>query len=314
MDGFETNEGVILIAATNRPDVLDPALLRPGRFDRTVVVALPDLKGRREILDVHIKKVPLDEDVNLDVVARGTPGFSGADVANLVNEAALYAALKDKDHVDMSHFEYARDKIMMGVERKSLVLTENDKKVTAYHEAGHALIARLIPETDPVHKVTIIPRGMALGVTQLLPEHDKHSYKKQYLLDKICITFGGRAAEELVFGEITNGASGDISVITGIARRMVCEWGMSEKLGPIAFGAKEGAVFLGKELTHEKNYSESTASMIDEEVRVIVDIQLARARELLGQNRNKLERLAQALLESETLDLEQVDKIINQED
>lgn len=312
MDGFETNEGVILIAATNRPDVLDPALLRPGRFDRTVVVALPDLKGRREILDVHIKKVPLHEDVNLDVVARGTPGFSGADLANLVNEAALYAALKDKDQVDMSHFEYAKDKIMMGVERKSLVLSENDKEVIAYHEAGHALIARLIPGTDPVHKVTIIPRGMALGLVQQLPEQDKHNYQKKYWLDKICITFGGRAAEELIFSEITTGAASDISAITGIARHMVCEWGMSEKLGPILYGAKEGAVFLGKELTHEKNYSEPTASLIDEEVRKIVETQLTRARELLAQNRDKLEKLAQALLEAETLDLEQVDKIINQ--
>ena len=314
MDGFEPNEGVILIAATNRPDVLDPALLRPGRFDRTVVVALPDLKGRTAILEVHIKKVPLDEDVNLEVVARGTPGFSGADIANLVNEAALYAALKDNDKVNMQHFEYAKDKIMMGVERKSLVLSENDRKIIAYHEAGHAIIAKLIPNADPLHKVTIVPRGVALGLVQQLPERDKHNYPKTYWLDRMCIAFGGRASEELIFAEITTGASGDISAATNIARRMVCEWGMSERLGPISYGSKEGALFLGKELTHEKNYSEPTASMIDEEVRMLIDSQLERARKILKENHSKLERLALALLEHETLDLAQVDMIMAGDD
>ena len=311
MDGFEANEGVILIAATNRPDVLDPALLRPGRFDRTVVVPLPDLKGRTDILAVHTKKVPLGEDVQIDKLGRGTPGFSGADLANLVNEAALYAALQDCEKVEMAHFEYAKDKILMGVERKSLILTEQDKKIIAFHEGGHALIAKLLPGADPLHKVTIVPRGVALGLVQQLPENDRHNYTKQYWRDRICITYGGRAAEELIFNEITTGASGDITAATGIARRMICEWGMSDKLGPLSYGKKDEALFLGKELVHHKDYSEQTSHQIDQEVRAIIDAELERARKLLRENRTKLENLAAALLEFETLEADQVEIIMN---
>lgn len=310
MDGFEANEGVILIAATNRPDVLDPALLRPGRFDRTVVVPLPDIRGREGVLRVHTKKVPLDPSVSLEKIARGTPGFSGADLANLVNEAALYAALKDADRVATEHFEYAKDKILMGVERRSLFLTEKEKLTIAYHEAGHALVAKLIPGAEPVHKVTIVPRGIALGLMQQLPEDEKHNYSRTYWLDRICIAFGGRAAEELTFGEITTGAGGDISAATGIARRMVCEWGMSERLGPLSYGRRDEAVFLGRDLGHQRDYSESTADMIDEEIRRIVDEQLNRARHLLTNNKSTLERLAASLLEKETLDSDQIERII----
>ncbi len=313
MDGFEPNEGVILIAATNRPDVLDPALLRPGRFDRTVVVPLPDIKGREGVLNVHTKKVPLGDDVVVEKLARGTPGFSGADLANLVNEAALHAALSDDSKVRMKHFEYAKDKIMMGAERRSLILAEKDRRTTAIHEAGHALIAKLLPHADPVHKVTIVPRGVALGLMQQLPETDKHTHSKDYLLDRICIAFGGRAAEELIFGDMNTGATSDISSATNIARRMVCEWGMSERLGPLAYGRRDDAVFLGRELGHQRDYSETTASMIDNEVKAIVEEQLNRARELLSKHRAVLEQVAEALLKEETLDSEQVDAIFRGE-
>ena len=310
MDGFEANEGVILIAATNRPDVLDPALLRPGRFDRTVVVPLPDIRGREGVLKVHTKKVPLADDVDLVQIARGTPGFSGADLSNLVNEAALYAAMKDADAVSMAHFEYAKDKILMGVERRSMVLSEEEKKISAWHESGHALIAKLVTNADPVHKVTIVPRGVALGLMQQLPADERHTYTREYWLDRVCVAFGGRAAEELVFGRITTGASADIKAATDIARRMVCEWGMSERLGPLSLGRKEDAVFLGRELGHQRDYSEDTASAVDEEIRRIVEEQLDRARTLLKDNRKALDGLATKLLEIETLDADQVDQVI----
>jgi len=310
MDGFEANEGVILIAATNRPDVLDPALLRPGRFDRQIVVPLPDLKGRAMILGVHTKKVPVDEGVDLDTLARGTPGFSGAELANLVNEAALYAALSDVETVTMQHFEYAKDKIMMGTERRSMAQSDEQKKVTAYHEAGHAIIAKLVPESDPVHKVTIVPRGVALGLMQQLPEADQHTYTKEYWLSRICIAFGGRAAEELVFDQLTTGASSDINVATAIARRMVCEWGMSEKLGPLAYGQKQEQVFLGRDMGSNKDYSEQTAFRIDEEVKSIVEEQLQRARDILSSNRPLLDKMTEQLVKVETLDSKQVNELI----
>jgi cell division protease FtsH len=310
MDGFEANEGVILIAATNRPDVLDPALLRPGRFDRTVVVPLPDIRGRAGVIKVHTKKVPLDDDVSVETIARGTPGFSGADLANLVTEAALYAARQGGEKVAMAHFEYAKDKILMGTERRSMVLSQREKQISAYHEAGHALIAKLIPNADPVHKVTIVPRGVALGLMQQLPEDEKHTYPKQYWLDRICIAFGGRAAEEIVFNEITTGASSDINAATDIGRKMVCDWGMSEALGPLSYGRRDDAVFLGRELGHQRDYSEQTADRIDSEVRSIVESQLHRARKLLSENREKLDALAQVLLKEETLDSKQVDEVL----
>ena len=311
MDGFEPNEGVILVAATNRPDVLDPALLRPGRFDRTVVVPLPDIRGRESVLKVHTKKVPIDESVDLSLIARGTPGFSGADVANLVNEAALYAALRDAEKVSTEHFEYAKDKIMMGVERRSLVLSEKEREVTAYHEAGHAIVAKLLPDADPVHKVTIVPRGVALGLTQMLPTDDKYTYSKNYWLDRICVMFGGRVAEDIFFHEITTGAGNDIMRATEVARKMVCQWGMSEKLGPLSYGKRDEAVFLGKEIVHQKDYSESTAFLIDEEVRGIIEAQYKRCHELLNDNRNFVESLAKALVEHETLDAHEVDAIMD---
>jgi len=311
MDGFESNEGVILIAATNRPDVLDPALLRPGRFDRTVVVPLPDVRGREGVLKVHTKKIPVDESVSLETIARGTPGFSGADLANLVNEAALYAAMKDARKVMTKHFEYAKDKILMGVERRSLVLTEDEKRVTAYHEAGHAMVAKHIPGADPVHKVTIVPRGVSLGLMQQLPEGDRHNYTRQYWLDRICVAFGGRVAEELVFEEITTGAGSDISVASDIARKMVCEWGMSEKLGPLAYGKKDETIFLGKELAQHRDYSDDTANLIDAEVRNIVEEQLARARGIISTERPSLDRLADALLERETLDGDEIEALLH---
>ncbi len=310
MDGFEPNEGVILVAATNRPDVLDPALLRPGRFDRTVVVPLPDIKGREAILKVHTSKLPLGDDVNLVTLARGTPGFSGADIQNLVNEAALYAALKDSEFVRMEHFEHAKDKIIMGVERKSMVLNENERRISAVHESGHALIAKLVPHADPVHKVTIVPRGMALGLMQQLPQDERHTYSKEYWLDRICIIFGGRAAEELEFNQITTGASSDIQAATNIARKMVCEWGMSAKLGPLAYGRREGEVFLGRDIGHQRDYSEGTANAIDDEVRGIIEEQLERARKLLRDNRGKLRALSDALLADETLDAPQVENLL----
>jgi cell division protease FtsH len=301
MDGFESNEGVILIAATNRPDVLDPALLRPGRFDRRVVVPRPDVKGREEILRVHTRKVPLSEDVELSVIARGTPGFSGADLANLVNESALWAARQNRKFVAMSDFEMSKDKVLMGVERKSMILSDEEKRNTAYHEAGHALVAALTPGADPLHKVTIIPRGMALGVTMQLPIDDKHTYTKEFLESQLSVLMGGRAAEEIFLHHITTGAGNDIERASEIARQMVCEWGMSP-LGPLTFGKKEEAIFLGREITQHRDYSEDTAIKIDAEVRSIVTNGYSRARNILETQRDTLERIAQALLEREVLD------------
>ncbi len=310
MDGFEFNEGIVVIAATNRPDILDPALLRPGRFDRQIVVPVPDLKGREAILKVHTRKVPLDEDVDLSLIARSTPGFTGADLENLVNEAALLAARRGKDRVGMADFEEAKDKVLMGTERKSMILSEEEKREIAYHEAGHALVARFTPGADPVHKVTIIPRGQALGLTQQLPEDDRHLYPKDYLLATITVLLGGRAAEELVLGRITTGAGNDIEKATEIARKMVCEWGMSEKLGPLAFGRREEQVFLGKELVMHKDYSERTAQEIDEEVKRIVSECYERAKGILKENMDKLHHLAQALLERESISGEELDRIL----
>jgi len=301
MDGFESNEGVILIAATNRPDVLDPALLRPGRFDRRVVVPRPDIKGREEILRVHTRKVPLGEDVDLSVLARGTPGFSGADLANLVNEGALWAARQNRKFVTMGDFEMSKDKVLMGVERKSMILSEEEKRNTAYHEAGHALVAAMTPGADPLHKVTIIPRGMALGVTMQLPIDDKHTYTKVYLEGILTVLMGGRTAEEIFLGHITTGAGNDIERATDIARQMVCDWGMSE-LGPLSFGKKEEAIFLGREIAQHRDYSEDTAIRIDHEVKKIVTKAYDSARGILQTNREALERIAQALLEREVLD------------
>jgi cell division protease FtsH len=301
MDGFESNEGVILIAATNRPDVLDPALLRPGRFDRRVVVPRPDVRGREEILRVHTRKVPLSEDVDLSVIARGTPGFSGADVANLVNEAALWAARQNRKLVMMADFEMAKDKVLMGVERKSMILSDEEKKNTAYHEGGHALVAAMTPGADPLHKVTIIPRGMALGVTMQLPIDDKHTYTKEFLEAQLAVLMGGRAAEEIFLNHLTTGAGNDIERATEIARQMVCEWGMSS-LGPLTFGKKEEQIFLGREIAQHRDYSEDTAIKIDGEVRSIVTTGYQRARNILETNRDALERIAQALLDREVLD------------
>ena len=301
MDGFESNEGVILIAATNRPDVLDPALLRPGRFDRRVVVPRPDIKGREEILRVHTRKVPLSEDVDLSVIARGTPGFSGADLANLVNEAALWAARQSRKVVLMVDFEMSKDKVLMGVERRSMILSEEEKRNTAYHEAGHALVAAMTPGTDPLHKVTIIPRGMALGLTMQLPIDDKHTYTKTYLEGTLIVLMGGRSAEEIFLGHITTGAGNDIERASEIARKMVCDWGMSA-LGPLAFGKKEEAIFLGREIAQHRDYSEDTAIHIDQEVRRFVTAGYESARNILENNRDTLERIAAALLEREVLD------------
>jgi cell division protease FtsH len=305
MDGFESNEGVILIAATNRPDVLDPALLRPGRFDRRVVVARPDVKGREEILRVHTRKVPLADDVELSIIARGTPGFSGADLANLVNEAALWAARQNRKFVMQIDFEMSKDKVLMGVERKSMILSDEEKKNTAYHEAGHALVAAMTPGADPVHKVTIIPRGMALGLTMQLPEDDKHTYTREYLEAMLAVLMGGRSAEEIFLGHITTGAGNDIERATDLARNMVCEWGMSE-LGPLAYGKKDEAIFLGREITQHRDYSEDTAIQIDKEVKRIVNGGYENAKRLLSNNRDTLERIAQALLEREVIDANEV--------
>ncbi len=311
MDGFESNEGVILIAATNRPDVLDPALLRPGRFDRRIVVPRPDVKGREGILKVHTKKTPLAPEVDLDSIARGTPGFSGADLENLVNEAALLAARKNKERLDNGDFEFAKDKVMMGSERRSMIISEKDKKITAWHEAGHALVARLVPQCDPVHKVTIIPRGPALGLTQMLPKEDRLNWNRQAVLDHIAMAMGGRIAEELQFNEITSGAKSDIDHATQFARSMVCEWGMSEKLGPLAFGEEQQEVFLGREFGHRaRNFSEKTAIDIDDEVRQIVTTQYQRAKHLLVENKGSLDRIAEALLEWETLDGADVEALL----
>jgi cell division protease FtsH len=310
MDGFESNEGVIIIAATNRPDVLDPALLRPGRFDRNVVVPKPDFKGREEILKVHSAKTPLAPDVNLDVIARGTPGFSGADLSNLVNEAALLAARRGKDKVEMTEFNDAKDKLLMGSERRSMIISETEKRNTAYHEAGHTLIARLIPGTDPIHKVSIIPRGMSLGLTQQLPIDERHTYNKEYLVNNIAVLMGGRAAEELVLNHMTTGAANDIERATEIARKMVCEWGMSERLGPLTFGKKEEHIFLGKEMAQRRDFSEETAEEIDSEIKKIVSENYARAKALLTTGIEALHCLAKALLEKEVLDGIEIDRLI----
>jgi len=310
MDGFESNEGVILISATNRPDVLDPALLRPGRFDRQVVVPRPDVKGREAILKIHSRKTPLAPSVHLSVIARGTPGFSGADLANVVNEAALLAARKDKNLVEMEDLDDAKDKVLMGVERRSMVISEEEKKNTAYHEAGHTLVAKLIPGTDPVHKVSIIPRGRALGITMQLPTEDKHSYNKETLLNRIAVLMGGRAAEEVIFQTMTTGAGNDIEHATEISRKMVCEWGMSERLGPVSFGKKDEQIFLGREMATQKNYSEATAVEIDEEIRRIVEDNYTRARTLLSDNIDLLHKIALALIEKENLTGADVDEII----
>ncbi len=310
MDGFESNVGVILIAATNRPDVLDPALLRPGRFDRRVVVSAPDVKGREAILNVHTRKTPMSADVNLSVVARGTPGFSGADLENLVNEAALLAARVNKKFLEMSDFEHAKDKVLMGVERKSMVLTDMQKRTTAYHEAGHTLVGKFIPGTDPIHKVTIIPRGMALGVTQTLPNEDRLNLSREKAENSIAFLMGGRIAEELVLKQKTTGAGNDIERATELARRMVCEWGMSDVLGPITFGKKEEAIFLGREIAQHRDYSEQTAQTIDREVRDIVERNYLRARDILSSKLSILHDLAQALLEFETLNGSEVDRIV----
>jgi cell division protease FtsH len=309
MDGFESNEGVILVAATNRPDVLDPALLRPGRFDRRVVVGRPDVKGREQILKVHTKKTPLSDDVDLTTIARGTPGFAGADLANLVNEAALIAARQNRKVVTQFDFEIAKDKVMMGVERKSLIISEEEKKNTAFHEAGHALVAALIPEADPVHKVTIIPRGMALGVTQQLPVDDKHSYNKVYLEAQLAILMGGRIAEEIFMHHVTTGAGNDIERATEMSRKMVCEWGMSE-LGPLSFGKREEQIFLGREIAQHRDYSEATAIRIDEQVKKLVENGYTRARQIIEQRADALERIAMALLEREVLDGSEVNQLI----
>ncbi len=301
MDGFESNEGVILIAATNRPDVLDPALLRPGRFDRRVVVPRPDVKGREDILRVHTRKVPLSDDVDLSVIARGTPGFSGADLANLVNESALWAARQNRKLVAMIDFEMSKDKVLMGVERRSMILSDEEKRNTAYHEAGHALVAAMTPGADPLHKVTIIPRGMALGVTMQLPIDDKHTYTKEFLEAQLAVLMGGRAAEEIFLNHITTGAGNDIERATEIARQMVCEWGMSV-LGPLTFGKKEEAIFLGREINQHRDYSEDTAIKIDGEVRNIVTTGYSKARNILETKRDTLEHIAQALLDREVLD------------
>ena len=310
MDGFESNEGVILMAATNRPDVLDPALLRPGRFDRRVVVARPDVKGREAILRVHTKKVPLADDVDLMVLGRGTPGFAGADLANLVNEAALVAARQNRKVVTMADFELAKDKVLMGVERKSLIISDDEKRSTAYHEAGHALVLSLLPNSDPVHKVTIIPRGMALGVTMQLPEDDKHSYSKDYLETSVAGLMGGRIAEEIFLHHMTTGAGNDIERATDLARKMVCEWGMSE-LGPLSFGKKEEQIFLGREIAQHRDYSEATAIRIDEEVRRIVGQAYDRARKVIEEHSDALVRIADALLEREVLDAEELRMLLD---
>jgi cell division protease FtsH len=312
MDGFDTTEGVILIAATNRPDVLDPALLRPGRFDRQVVVNRPDLRGRTEILKVHTKKVPVAVDVELEKIARGTPGFSGADLENLVNEAALWAARQNKKEVELVDFEMAKDKVLMGAERKSMILSDEEKRITAYHEAGHALMAKLLPGTDPVHKVTIIPRGRALGVTMQLPTDDRHNYSKEFLYNTLAILMGGRVAEELVLKNITTGAGNDLERATDLARKMVCEWGMSDKLGPLTFGRKEEEIFLGREIATKRDFSEQVALEIDNEIKRLVGENYERAKRLLTEHMRSLKALAEALLEREVLDAPEIDQILMQ--
>ena len=310
LDGFETGVGVIVIAATNRPDVLDPALLRPGRFDRQVVVPLPDIRGREQILMVHMRKVPIAPDVRADILARGTPGFSGADLANLVNEAALFAARFNKRLVDMDDFERAKDKVIMGTERRSMVMPEHERRNTAYHESGHAVVAKLLPKTDPVHKVTIIPRGRALGVTMQLPQEDRYSMDREHILQNIAVLFGGRIAEEIFMKQMTTGASNDFERATELARRMVTQWGMSDALGPMVYGENEGEVFLGRSITTHKNVSETTMQQVDAEIRRIVDQQYTLARKLIEENRDKVEAMAKALLEWETIDADQINDIM----
>jgi cell division protease FtsH len=310
MDGFETQDGVIIMAATNRPDILDHALLRPGRFDRQITVDRPDVLGREEILKVHVKKITIAPDVDLNVLARGTPGFSGADLANMVNEAALLAARRARAAVTMQDFEDAKDKVLMGVERRSLLISEPEKRWIAYHEAGHALVSRMIPGTDPVHKVTIIPRGQALGLTQRLPLDDKRIYSREYCLDQLAIMLAGRAAEQLVFGDLSTGAHNDIENATTLARKMVCEWGMSEKVGPLTFGSPSEEIFLGRELGMRRTFSDETARAIDSEIRRIVDEQSERARGIVTAQRVKLDALAHALLEREVLNGDEVDKVL----
>jgi len=311
MDGFEENEGIIVVAATNRPDVLDPALLRPGRFDRQVVVDIPDVKGREGILKVHIRKIPVGNTVNLKVIARGTPGFSGADLANLVNEAALLAARRNKRKVGMEEFEFAKDKVLMGPERRSIVISKDERIITAFHESGHAILGMLLPNADPLHKMTIIPRGLSLGLTQSLPETDKHNLTRDYILDQITMLMGGRVAEELEFGKggITTGAQNDIERATSTARKMVCEWGMSEKLGPLQYGQKEEPIFIGKEIARHKDYSEKTSELIDEEIREIVERAYIKAWDILTKHRNSLKKLADKLLEKEVLDRKAIEEI-----
>jgi len=311
MDGFEGTTGVIVIAATNRPDVLDPALLRPGRFDRQVVVPLPDIRGREQILLVHMRKVPVAPDVRAEIIARGTPGFSGADLANLVNEAALFAARKSKRLVDMEDFERAKDKIIMGAERRSMVMPEEERKNTAYHESGHAVVAKLVPKTDPVHKVTIIPRGRALGVTMQLPQEDRYSTDRERLLSTIAVLFGGRIAEEVFMGQMTTGASNDFERATALARSMVTQWGMSDAMGPMVYGENDGEVFLGRSITTHKNVSEVTMQKVDAEIRRIIDQQFALAKKLILENREKVEAMAKALLEWETIDSDQIQDIMD---
>jgi cell division protease FtsH len=313
MDGFESNDGVILISATNRPDVLDPALMRPGRFDRQVVVPIPDIKGREAILRVHTKKNPLSRNVDLQVLARGTPGFTGADLENMINEGALLAARLGKNQIEMVDLEQAKDKVLMGTERKSMIIPYEERRNIAYHESGHALVAKMIPGTDPIHKVTIIPRGRALGLTQRLPIDEKHIYPKDYLLNNIAVLMGGRAAEELVLHIQTTGSHEDIEQSTELARKMVCEWGMSEKMGPLAFGQKEEQIFLGREFARHKDYSERTAQDIDEEIKCIGDNSYDRARKILGENIDILHSLANSLLEKEALNGDQIEKIIKGE-
>ncbi len=310
MDGFEGTMGVIVIAATNRPDVLDPALLRPGRFDRQVVVPLPDIRGREEILKVHMRKVPISPDVKPDIIARGTPGFSGADLANLVNEAALFAARRNKRLVEMDEFEHAKDKVMMGAERRSMVMSEEERRTTAYHESGHAVVGKLVPRADPVHKVTIIPRGRALGVTFFLPERDRYGYSKEQMLSFMAVSFGGRIAEEVFLEQQTTGARQDFEHATKLARDMVMHYGMTDSLGPMVYGENEGEVFLGRSVTTHKNVSESTMQKVDEEIRRLVDRQYAVARKIIEENRDKVEAMAKALLEMETLDADQVNDIM----
>jgi cell division protease FtsH len=316
MDGFESNEGVILIAATNRPDVLDPALLRPGRFDRQIVVDMPDVRGREMILKVHARKIPLAEDVRLEVIARATPGLAGADLANIVNEAALLAARRNKQAVAMLDFEDAKDKVMLGVERKSLVLSDEERKLTAYHEAGHALVSVRVPGLDPVHKVTIVPRGRALGITFSLPEEDRHNYTKEYILGRLAMAYGGRVAEELIFGpdKVTTGAAQDIEQATEMARRMVTQFGMSDVVGPVAVGDREQQIFLGREIAQHREVSEKTAELVDTEVKRILEEAHSRARKILQGDMDTLHRMAEALLERETLDREEVDLVARGEE